>query len=313
MAPESNRKARRPQFLKVLFPEFMEKMPIPAKFMRRHLAHEQGRRRATLMGPIGKFWHVDVAPGDDGDGDGACFAGGWAEFVGANAVAPGSFLVFRYEGNMVFTVKVFDASGCVREYGDGCAATSVEPTTAPERQSNGGAGWKLQPTSKIQDTSPLPQKTRKYNKRKFAYDDDIVREKQSRCPQIPIVENDFGQEQYTQTETHSDVASEAKRSGYEDSLPVYVKAVSPCNFRYSYMNIGKKFCTRNGLVTNRLMTLKDQEGRSWPVNLTLTSDQVRMKGGWGHFSGHHGIKVGDQCVFRLTDPNTFAVSINRAP
>ncbi|KAL6596864.1 hypothetical protein ACP70R_046998 [Stipagrostis hirtigluma subsp. patula] len=162
-------------------------------------------------------------------------------------------------------------------------------------------------------TSPLPQKTRKYNKRKFAYDYDIVPEKQSRCPQIPIVENEFAQEQYTQTETHSDIASEAKRSGYEDTLPVYVKAVSPCNFRYSYMNIGKKFCTRNGLVTNCLMTLKDQEGRSWPLNLTLTSDQVRMKGGWGHFSGHHGIKVGDQCVFRLTDPNTFAVSINRAP
>ncbi|KAL6600355.1 hypothetical protein ACP70R_045155 [Stipagrostis hirtigluma subsp. patula] len=301
MAPEGNRKARRPQFLKVLFAEFMEKMPIPAKFMRRHLAHEHGRRRATLMGRPGKFWHVDVEPGDgdggDGDGDGACFtAGGWAEFVGANAVAPGSFLVFRYEGNMVFTVKVFDASGCIKEYGDGGAATSVEPT-APGHQSNRGAGWKSQPTSKIQDTSPLPQKTRKCNKRKFAYDDDIVPEKQSRCPQIPIVENEFAQEQYTQTETHSDIASEAKRSGYEDTLP----------------NIGKKFCTRNGLVTNRLMTLKDQEGRSWPVNLTLTSDQVRMKGGWGHFSGHHGIKVGDQCVFRLTDPNTFTVSINRAP
>ncbi|KAL6596862.1 hypothetical protein ACP70R_046996 [Stipagrostis hirtigluma subsp. patula] len=92
------------------------------------------------MGPMGKFWHVDVAPGDGGKDDDACFAAGWAEFVGANAVAPGSFLVFRYEGNMVFTVKVFDASGCVKELGDGGAAASVEPTTAPGHQSNGGAG-----------------------------------------------------------------------------------------------------------------------------------------------------------------------------
>ncbi|KAL6863823.1 hypothetical protein ACP4OV_016726 [Aristida adscensionis] len=305
MAPDSSRKARRPQFLKVLFSDFMEKMPIPAKFARRHLAQEQGRR-ATLMSPLGKFWHVDVARSDDDD---CCFAGGWSEFVGANAVAPESFLVFRYEGNMVFTVKVFDTSGCIKEYGD----AAVEPTAPRDQQAN-GTGLKPQPNSKVQDTAGLPHKPRKYSKRKLAVGDNIVPKKQSRSPRISSVENDAAQEHYTETEVRSDIAaSEAKEGGYDDSLPVYVKAVSPCNFRYSYMNIGKKFCVMNGLVSNQLMVLKDEEGRSWPVNLRQTADQVRMKGGWGHFSGHHGIKVGDLCIFRLVDPHTFSVTIRRAP
>jgi hypothetical protein len=66
-------------------------------------------------------------------------------------------------------------------------------------------------------------------------------------------------------------------------------------------------------MSNRLMVLKDEEGKSWPVKLTLTADQARMKGGWSHFSNHHAIKVGDRCVFQLLDPHTFNVSIRRAP
>jgi hypothetical protein len=127
--------------------------PIPTKFVHRYLAHEHGRR-ATLTSPMGKFWHVDVARGSgQEDDDGACFAGGWAEFVKGNALAPENFLVFRYEGNMVFTVKVFDTSGCM-EYGcdtagarGGGDALSVEQTALTSQPPDAGTGCQSLPTA----------------------------------------------------------------------------------------------------------------------------------------------------------------------
>lgn len=40
------------------------------------------------------------------------FGDGWDELVSALELNEGFSLVFRYEGNMVFTIKVFDKSGC---------------------------------------------------------------------------------------------------------------------------------------------------------------------------------------------------------
>uniref|UniRef100_A0ACD5X8D9 Uncharacterized protein n=1 Tax=Avena sativa TaxID=4498 RepID=A0ACD5X8D9_AVESA len=316
----SSRKApgSKPQFLKVLFMEFMEKMPIPAKFMRRHLAAEPGLRRATLVSPLKKFWHVDVVR--DGDDDDVYFASGWVEFVRANGLEEENFLVFRYEGNMVFTVKVFETSGCIKDFGDevagaGTAVATLE-RTAPRKRPGTGSG--SQTTSKTHSGTNA-NKTRKISEKKLTGDGDIPAKNQCRSQRIMMEDNDdeqnFIAEKNIQADTHSDsgIATEVKESDYTSILPVYSKVATPCNIRYSYMNIGKKFCNANGITSNRLMILKDSGGRSWPVKLTLMSDQVRMKSGWSHFSNHHGIKVGDLCFFHLVDENTFNVSIKRAP
>ena len=287
MASDSNRKAPcgKPQFLKVLFTDFMEKMPIPAKFMRRHLAAEPGLRRATLMSPLGKFWHVDVVrDGHGGDSD-VYFAGGWAEFVRANRLEEENFLVFKYEGNMVFTVKVFETSGCIKNYDDLVVSGALLEQAAPRKRSSTGCG--SQPTSKGHGGTHA-QKTRKVSDRSLTGDGVIQAKKQYKPRRILMEDNDGEQdattEKYAQADTHSGIATEAKESEYTGTLPFYAKTATPCNIRYSYMNIGKKFCVMNGIATNRLMILKDSGGRSWPVKLTLTSDQARMKAGWGHFS-----------------------------
>lgn len=44
------------------------------------------------------------------------FGSGWEDFVKAHGLSVGHFLVFRYHGNMVFTIKIFDKSGCLKEY-----------------------------------------------------------------------------------------------------------------------------------------------------------------------------------------------------
>ena len=50
------------------------------------------------------------------------FGTGWEDFAKAHGLSVGHFLVFRHLGKMVFTIKIFDKSGCLKEY-DSTAST----------------------------------------------------------------------------------------------------------------------------------------------------------------------------------------------
>jgi B3 DNA binding domain len=69
-------------------------------------------RRAALVIQRGKFWKVDVCQNEEG----ICFSRGWPEFAKAHDLRMGYFLVFQYEGSMVFNVKVFDTTCCLKDY-----------------------------------------------------------------------------------------------------------------------------------------------------------------------------------------------------
>ncbi|XP_020103555.1 putative B3 domain-containing protein Os04g0347400 isoform X2 [Ananas comosus] len=101
----------KPQFVKVLLPEFLEKLPIPDAIAQ--LLMHQHNGTATLFSPLGKFWHIALEKDAD---DNTHFSNGWREFSRAHDFTAGDFLLFRYEGNMVFKVKVFDVTGCRKQY-----------------------------------------------------------------------------------------------------------------------------------------------------------------------------------------------------
>ncbi|KAE8812593.1 B3 domain-containing protein [Hordeum vulgare] len=62
-----------------------------------------------------KLWDVEVVF----DADGRMYLDrGWKQFVCAYDLGIGYFLVFRYDGNATFAVKVFDTTMCWRRYQD---------------------------------------------------------------------------------------------------------------------------------------------------------------------------------------------------
>ncbi|KAE8784076.1 B3 domain-containing protein [Hordeum vulgare] len=62
-----------------------------------------------------KLWDVEVVF----DADGRIYLDrGWKQFVHAYDLGIGYFLVFRYDGNATFAVKVFDTTMCRRRYQD---------------------------------------------------------------------------------------------------------------------------------------------------------------------------------------------------
>jgi B3 DNA binding domain len=76
---------------------------------------------AALITQRGKFWKVAVLQNEEC----ICFSRGWPEFAKAHDLRMGYFLLFRYEGNMVFNVKVFDTTCCLKIY----SSIHCEPPT----------------------------------------------------------------------------------------------------------------------------------------------------------------------------------------
>lgn len=67
---------------------------------------------ATLESEAVKNWRVKLAA----DRDGLLFKNGWKEFFEHHVLRVGDFLLFRYNGNMHFTVQVFGRSCCEDSY-----------------------------------------------------------------------------------------------------------------------------------------------------------------------------------------------------
>lgn len=63
------------------------------------------------MGPSDNIWHVDLIQQNND----LFLHGGWPVFLIDHDIECGDSLVFRYDGNLCFTVQVFDQSSCEKE------------------------------------------------------------------------------------------------------------------------------------------------------------------------------------------------------
>eukprot|EP00262_Sarcandra_glabra_P020546 TRINITY_DN8232_c0_g1_i2.p1 TRINITY_DN8232_c0_g1~~TRINITY_DN8232_c0_g1_i2.p1 ORF type:complete len:170 (+),score=20.70 TRINITY_DN8232_c0_g1_i2:92-601(+) len=100
---------RKPHFFKVLIGDFANCLRIPPAF-RKHLL-EEASNRAVLEGPNGSIWHVELHKTIND----MYLQDGWQDFVEDHSLRGNEFLVFRYDGNMHFSVQIFDESACERE------------------------------------------------------------------------------------------------------------------------------------------------------------------------------------------------------
>ncbi|KAK3153753.1 hypothetical protein QOZ80_2BG0180680 [Eleusine coracana subsp. coracana] len=107
-------RSRRPQFVTVLLHGFREKMVIPPEFVCNHITENgTNSRLAILLKLSAKYWRVEVEKDRSGN---LFFSGGWSRFLTSNDITEGEALLLRYEGNMVFTIKVFGLDGCQKNF-----------------------------------------------------------------------------------------------------------------------------------------------------------------------------------------------------
>ncbi|KAK2976312.1 hypothetical protein RJ640_003028 [Escallonia rubra] len=68
-------------------------------------------RSVSLMGSSGNTWEVNLMKNNES----LFFNKGWSSFVKDHFAELWDFIVFKYDGNSHFTVKLFDKSGCEKE------------------------------------------------------------------------------------------------------------------------------------------------------------------------------------------------------
>ncbi|KAE8803077.1 B3 domain-containing protein [Hordeum vulgare] len=96
--------------------EKSSKLVLPHNFVKMLDGHRPQNMKLRHAGNgLRKLWDVEVVF----DADVRMYLDrGWKQFVRAYDLGIGYFLVFRYDGNATFAVKVFDMTMCRRRYQD---------------------------------------------------------------------------------------------------------------------------------------------------------------------------------------------------
>ncbi|KAJ4755797.1 Transcriptional factor B3 family protein [Rhynchospora pubera] len=257
---------------------------IPKKFYK-HLPTILPKR-ASLTTQSCKIWRVNVHQNEEG----ICFSRGWSEFVKAHDLQLGYFLLFRYERKMVFSVKVFDTSCCLKDY----ALTPCEPK---------------QPTfeySKVVDLT-------------F----DVKSEVYSCDAQIPVVsgkkrKHASGKARLVCEEDGEEGEPILKIRGKKKKIqkssptvPKFEKTLSPSSTTANRKSLAipKRFCVENGLVSKQAIFLMNSKGNKWQVKILIRQYKADLTTGWSCFSKENELKEGDTCIFQLINRNTFLVNV----
>ncbi|KAE8800764.1 B3 domain-containing protein [Hordeum vulgare] len=96
---------------------------LPDNFVKMLDGHRPQNMKLRQAGNgLHKLWDVEVAFDTDGN---MYLDRGWKQFVRAYDLRHGYFLVFRYDDNTMFAVKVFDTTMCRRRYQDDDDASTL--------------------------------------------------------------------------------------------------------------------------------------------------------------------------------------------
>ncbi|KAJ4763184.1 transcriptional factor B3 family protein [Rhynchospora pubera] len=313
LAIASSTGSKRPQFFRVLIPNPFVKLHIPQKFMK----HLDGHRhnKATLLSPLGKFWDIDLHQ----EGDNLYLDGGWSDFAKAHDLLTGYFVVFRYEGNMIFTVKVFDGTCCLKEYelasceNPGCSRTRTGSesseveclTLSRSLEHEDEVQFNRTPSSKKRKsertTSPPTAPSKKTQKTSSSSATPPIRKTQKTAPSPGAPPTNK-----TENASYSSATTPIKIT---QKGPQFEKKVRPCST--NYLSFPKSFCIRHGLLSREIVILKNLEGKSYDVRLYNRPTEVRVGKGWQKFALESGFRDGDACIFKLVARSTMLVTLKK--
>ncbi|KAF8780706.1 hypothetical protein HU200_001311 [Digitaria exilis] len=261
----------KPQFIRVLPKDFMQKMLIPAKFVQQHIPKELlDKGTAIVLGPIGKVFSIKLEIGQSG----MFFADDWSQFLKFHCITEANALLLRYEGNTVFTVKVYELNGYQRLY---------------KHKENRGQ----QTIQKQQEISNSSSKCKR--KSNWPSTDREKRPKGS----------------MTSSKMKSSVTNCAYELGPPAWL---TKKINTSMMRKHHLTFPAAFCNAIGFQDACMITFKTllSSTRSWQVRLLRykhTSHQVGS--GWRRFCCENKITEGDVCTFNVIDLTLWHVTIVR--
>ncbi|XP_077218651.1 B3 domain-containing protein Os01g0723500-like isoform X2 [Tasmannia lanceolata] len=304
--PPSNRLERKkPHFFKVLLGDFSHHLRIPPAFIK-HISKEATyKRTAILEGPSSRVWHVELSRKFNG----TYLQDGWQEFAKAHSLRVSDFLVFRYDGNMRFSVLIFDKTACEREDIFTCDSFE-EPTFFHEPKKRG------RPRKKSLDSGNVVSRQKACAIISKKHPSDSFRGKYKPSPKPDGVErietedldppvSVAGRVHYLRRRQH--VMSEEKgkvqesANSFTSDFPFFTTIMTTCQVRRGFV-LDIPICfARAHLPYKRVnIILLDPKGKVWEVKLVVyNGNRYCICGGWTAFSRGNNLEEGDSCIFEL--------------
>ncbi|KAL4653426.1 hypothetical protein ACB092_01G302500 [Castanea dentata] len=335
-----------PHFFKIVMPQTLQegKLRIPKKFISKYGVDLSNMAFLTI--PNGTKWKVKMTK-RDGE---VWFQNGWCEFARFHALAPGHFLVLRYEGNSHFYVLIFDATATEIDYplDDQHNVLRMEDIESDDIDNSVEIMDGFMPSRKTREKSPLPcplpHKRAKTNPRSSVLQAgdthfrlELTKSKGSvlekskmnaevsftrreskeeysgatkRCPKSEVIER-------TLFASEKDRALQRVRA-FESKNPFFMVVMQPS---YVYpgdslsipSSFAKKYMRK---MSGEFVILRYFNGGTCSVKFSFYKAQTKAKfrQGWKKFARDNNLKVGDVCIFELINgvEVAFKVAIFRA-
>ncbi|XP_044511039.1 B3 domain-containing protein Os01g0723500-like isoform X2 [Mangifera indica] len=270
---------QKPSFFNVLIGDFSKQLPIPPAFLKYFKGNSVGN--CVLRSPTGKFWCVKM----EKNVSGTCFGSGWLDFVKDHSLEVGDFMVFKYYGKSMFTVKIYDKTNCEKDIGP-AKMNNDNPNSCS------GNGNQNQARDKIEDSNPLVFKAGTERKPITSVQGSYLRPRKK-----PVVQVD---KQTTKATLPFKSENFCFRSTWTGS------------HKYN-MTIPSEAVREKNLMTKKMVMLLDPNGRSWPVKLYPARDgRLYLSKGWFDFCRGNKIATGDTLVFEITQETAMQVHVFRA-
>ncbi|CAN6275487.1 unnamed protein product [Urochloa humidicola] len=248
-------------------------MHIPAKFMQWYIPKDHlDNHMAIVSGPLGKVSPIELQMNQSE----VFFGGGWSQFLVLHDIAEANSLLLRYEGNMVFTVKVFEPDGCQRQSKHKDIRMRQVPTLADIKERQKDSSASIQKPCNSYWPSSNGRKTQK---------GPMTRPKKA-----PL---------WT-------------KSIFKIGPPSWIKKEINANSLKGELALAAAFCGAIGLPKQCTITLKTSMSstESWQVRALLSKKgSYQIWKGWGTFCNENSLKLGDICTFNVVETTLWHVVV----
>ncbi|XP_039172826.1 B3 domain-containing transcription factor VRN1 isoform X2 [Eucalyptus grandis] len=261
-----------PHFFKVILSRTLEsgKLEIPKRFLRRYGKDLSGS--VLLKVPGGSTWPVKLEKSSHGM---VWLCKGWRTFMEHYSIGDGHLVVFKYEGDSIFHVMIFDKSASEIDYplSNGSDVSTPEGKFVSRTEEN---------VMEIEDSEGLGPCS---------------------WPSSNGSSREFGGAR--------PVAALELASEFKSEHPFFKVVLWP-TYVNRYMGVPSEFFRKHLRKSEQMVTLKCSD-RLWQVKLKSYKprDTAVLSTGWSLFARETGLRARDVCVFELTDRDNivFEVSI----
>ncbi|GAB4852236.1 hypothetical protein Ancab_016428 [Ancistrocladus abbreviatus] len=298
-----------PEFFKVFVPDCSsERLLIPLAFVKQCDAVLP--QKVTLLNYTRKMWHVNLEKEDNK----LFLKEGWQAFVRENRLEFGDFIVFSYDGNSNFSIKVYGKTGCAKDTvmaGLKCEQPSLHgheetagtPRSRRTTDSNLRHRYTIQKECLISSSVNMLKRCRKKNECKVSVDGLNLKSQNSAVSQMKCRERIIGfRSSYRRNISKMDqkLVPEAARK-YVPKYPSSMLLMKSSYVKSSAMNMPAKFVFKHFGSNDRDVTLQ-VEDRLWKVGLNFYSHSCcKLCRGWTAFARDNNLQVGDVCVFEAVN------------